>query len=220
MGTVVLTHPGKLGDMLYALPVASWLYKERGLKTHWVLPMMFGPFQHIERLLQTQVFTEAVSLVKYTVRNYDCGGQPYKFNPNEYGVETDCWYNLGFRHYPSKFIPAFYAEEYGLGYDRNFVMLLRHDFHKTFRMDPDVRSCERAMERIIPHADPLPSAIDLLDLTKILHNAREVHLWFCGLAVLSWFCNLKATVYRVPGHGSLELYFPEPRRLKFVEVTL
>lgn len=219
MKEIILTHPGKLGDALYALPVASWLYQAEALKTHWVLPSCFGPFRYIENLLLAQPLTSRVSLARYQVANYDCGGQPYRFNPALYGVPVEVsYYNLGFRGYPNAFIPQYYAEEHGFGYDPDYYLDLgEFDDSPT---DEVVRSTERAMERLAPEAELLPAACDLLDLARRLKRAAEVHLWFCGLAVLCWLAGIEATVYRVPGHGPLDLYFPEPRTLTFKEVTL
>jgi len=213
---IILTHAGKFGDMLYCLPIAAWLARQRGAQIHWVLPECFGPFRYISRLLMRQSLTSRVSLVPFKVENYDCGGQPYHFNPADYGYEGE-YYNLGFRHYPTTFLPRFYAEEHGFGYDPHYTL----DIGMAGLMGTDevLRSSEGRMTKLLPDIEPLPTAIDLLTLARRIACAREFHSWFCGLAVLCWFARIPAYVYRMPGHASLDTYFPEGRTLTFREVT-
>lgn len=121
----VFTHCGKLGDFIATLPISSWLFQTRGIKTHFVLPNSFPPFNKVESLLKLQPFTDQVTLVDYKVQNYWCGGQPYHFNPNDYGVSCGNRYlNLGFRGGPNKPIWQFVAEEYGIGWDEEFRLEL------------------------------------------------------------------------------------------------
>jgi hypothetical protein len=229
---IILTHCGKLGDMLYSLPVASWLARERGCKSHWVLPTNFEPFNYIRNLLMLQPFVSRGTLVPHRVDNYDCGGQPYKFNPADFGIQGE-YYNLGFRAYPNKFLPAFYAEEHGFGYDPDFRLKIYPDDPREMASLTDraltwregkpteiLRTREGAMAKLVPGAEPLTPAMDLLELARRLAAAKEVHTWFCGIAVLCWFAGITATVYRVPGHAAIQLYFPEPRNLTFKEVTI
>lgn len=239
MKEIILTHTGKLGDFLYCLPIASWLARERGCKIHWVLPGSFNPFNFISNLLMLQPFTSRVSIVPFEIQNFDCGGQPYKFDPWQFqsplvpvtqermrGDEGE-YYNLGFRSYPDKFISAFYAEEYGLGYDVDFELKIWDQASwlsgiiNNLKENTEIlRTREAAMAKVAPGAEPLPPAVDLLDLARRLAAAKEVHSWYCGIAVLCWFARIPCHVYRVPGHASLDLYFPEPKTLTFCEVTL
>lgn len=241
MKEITLTNTGKLGDFLYCLPVASWLARERGCKIHWVLPSCFGPFNYVQDLLMLQPFTSRVSLVSFKVKNYDCGGQPYRFDPTDYVTVHGPFYNLGFRGSPDKFVSAFYAEEHGFGYDRDFRLEIHgrgcaenqlYDdyglgaeepsptYHRFYESGEVLRTREGAMSKLAPRASVLPPAEDLLALTYRLACAKEVHTWYCGIAVLCWFAGIRATVYRAPGHAPVDLYFSEPRSLTFCEVTL
>jgi hypothetical protein len=215
----ILTVPAKLGDGLYALMVGSWLYKRWGRKIHWVLPRCFGPFLYIEKLLRAQEMTARVTLVDHQIRDFSCGGQPYKFDPATFGIMGE-YYNLGFRTYPYCFLPEFYASEYGIGYDPGFVLNIGDHFRSDDRDAPILRSSELAMQMLMPDVETIPTAVDLLYLSRVLAGAREFHSWFCGLAVLCWLANIPATVYRVEGHAPLRLYFPQPRNLKFVELAV
>lgn len=214
MNEIILTHAGKLGDFLYSLPVASWLARNRQASIHWVLPKAFGPFNYCERLLMNQPFTSRVSLVAHRIENYDCGGQPYQFNPADYGIQGE-YYNIGFRGYPNKFLPAFYADEHGFGYDPHFRLRI---VGKITPSEEKLRTREGAMIDLAPDAETLPPAVDLNDLALRLKGAKKVYSWYCGIAVLCWYADIPATVFRVPGHGAMQTYFPEPRSLQFVEV--
>ena len=149
--------------------------------------------------------------------NYDSGGQPYQFNPATFGIEGE-YYNFGFPRYPDKCLPAFYAEEYGLDYDRDFCLNYYIPGTCLHPTEERLRTSESAMARIRPDLEQLPTAIDLLDLTRRLASAQEIHSWFCGISVLCWFARIPCHVYRVPGHASKALYFPEDRSLIFHEL--
>lgn len=218
MTEFILTHTGKLGDMLYGLMVGSWLYKRFNRKIHWVLPRQFGPFRYITNLLMAQEQTSRVTLVDHEIKDFSCGGQPYKFDPARFGIMGE-YYNLGFRGYPTKFLPAFYAEEYGLGYDPEFTLKTSYEYVDAIE-DGVCRSSELAMQMLFPEMSALPTGIDLLKLAGILKGRKEIHSWFCGLAVLCWLARIPAHVYRVQGHAPLELYFPEPRSLIIVELPV
>jgi hypothetical protein len=112
-----------LGDFVYTWPIAAWFHQHTGRKVHWVLPEFFGPFKYIERLLRLQTFTQDVTLVSYRVANYSHGGQPYQFNPKDYGVEGE-YFNLGFRGYPDRFIPHYLAQEHSFGVDESWELEL------------------------------------------------------------------------------------------------
>jgi hypothetical protein len=219
MVEVILTHTGKLGDMLYSLMIGSWLYKRFDRKIHWVLPKSFGPFRYISNLLLAQEQTSAISLVDHKIENFSLGGQPYRFDPNTFGISGE-YYNLGFRRAPDKFIPEFYAEEYRLHYDSNFKLEICGAFRNNDLMSPILRSSELAMQMLMPNIEAIPNSVDLLFLAKTLAACKEFHSWYCGIAVLCWMANIPAHVYRVQGHPPNELYFPEPRNLTFHELTI
>ena len=205
---IVLSHTGKLGDFLYCLQIASWLTRIRGCKIHWVLPSTFNPFNYISDLLMMQPFTSRVSIVPFKIENFDCGGQPYKFNPADFGIEVE-YYNFGFRHYPDKYVSAFYAEEHGFGYDVDYRIKLWSDADAGLinKTDEVLRSSEGAMAKLVPHAIPMGTHEDLLTLTQRMQAAKEVHTWFCGLAILCWMSSIPVTVHRVPGHAWIPTYY-------------
>lgn len=224
---IILTHCGKLGDMLYALPIAEWFYRQHGRRVHWVLPSCFGPFNYIEALLRLQPHCADVTLCGHKLANLDAGGQPYRFNPADYGIPCgphgEGYFNLGFRGYPDRFISAYYAAEHGLDYVRGYRLELG-SFGAAGK--PQIlRSAETAMAQFAPQATPLPTVLDLLDLVRRVALAEEFHTWYCGLAVLAWFAGIPQHVYRVPGHAARELYFPADyfageQRIIWHEVTL
>jgi len=217
MNEFILTHTGKLGDMLYSLMIGSWLYKKYDRKIHWVLPRSFGPFRYIEALLMAQKQTSRVTLVDHEIKDFSCGGQPYKFDPARFGIMGE-YYNLGFRSYPGKFLPAFYAEEYGLGYDLDFTLSVSTEKFSIKYMA--LRSSELAMQMLMPNVAAMPTQMDLNVLANLAATIDEFHTWFNGLAVLCWLARIPAHVYRVKGHAPLDLYFPDRRNLIIHELPV
>lgn len=205
---MILTHCGKLGDFLYSLPIAEWFHKVRGHKVHWVLPRCFLPFQKIESLLRLQPHCENVTLVDFKVRDWDHGGQPYKFNPADYGIEGD-YFNLGFRSYPNCFIPAFYAAEYQLGFVEGYRMKIWESDEQPFPTGEVLRSNESGLDRHVNGAVRLPDFDDLLFVAQRISKAREFHTWYCGLAVLAYMAGIPQHVYRQRGHADNRMYFPD-----------
>jgi len=212
---IIITHCGKLGDFLFCLPVASWLHKERDTLIHWVLPRCFKPFNYITPLLEKQIFTSKVTLVEYPVDNYNLGGQPYKFNPVDYGI-PGLYLNFGFRGAPDQYVSGYFAAEHGLDYDRDFVLDISPV--SPMPMENKFRSTEPKMAQYAPHAQPLPQYADLLNLARLMMIASEVHLWFGGLAILCNMAKIPAYVHGFPGHAHTPFYFEnyEPY-LTFVE---
>jgi hypothetical protein len=212
--------------MLYALPVAEWFWRTHGRKVHWVLPHGFGPFHYIRDLLLLQEHCHDVTLVHHALANLDAGGQPYRFDPSIFGLDGE-YFNLGFRGYPTKFIPEFYAEEHGFGFVPGYRLRLWSErgaievADQLQRMSEEVlRSGETAMVKFAPHATPLPLVMDLLGLARAVSMAKEFHTWFCGLAVLAYMANVPQHVYRVPGHAPRQLYFPDDHNITWHEVQL
>lgn len=223
---VIFTHCGKLGDMLYALPVAEWFYRTHGRKVHWVLPHGFGPFHYIRELLVLQEHCHDVTLVHHKLANLDAGGQPYRFNPADHGIEGE-YFNLGFRDYPDRFIPAFYASEHGFGFVPGYRLRLwsspeagAQALQLQLMSEEILRSGETAMAKFAPHATPLPPVMDLLGLARAVSMAKEFHTWFCGLAVLAYMARVPQHIYRVPGHAPKHLYFPDDQDITWHEVSL
>jgi hypothetical protein len=117
---MIFTHTGLMGDFVLTWPIASWFLKTKREKIDFVLPDI-SCFSQIDRLLLEQPFTNSLTKVPYKVLNYNCGGQPYKFNPEDFGIKGE-YRNLGFRSGPplDKWCPYFVADEHGFGVDEEF----------------------------------------------------------------------------------------------------
>ena len=225
MDPLILTHCGKLGDFVYAWPIAAWLHRQTGRKIHWVLPRGFGPFRRLESLLLLQEFSAQLTLADFPVRCFGCGGQPYRFNPGDYGVPGD-YFNLGFRWWPNKFVTPYQAEEHGLGWDADWVLDLQLEGSKDLasRQSPGPERGIEAMvateQAVIPAA---PSA--RLDLSRdVLFNvrrmaaARERHCFFSGMAAILYFARLPFILYREPWQPRIRVLLPRSDSIR-VETT-
>lgn len=202
---IILTHCGKLGDFLYSLPIASWLWKTRGQKIHWVLPWGFAPFNDLYRLLYNLPFTERLTLVAHPIYLHGHGGQPYKFNPATYGVPEGEYYNIGFRGYPDKFITAYYAEEHGFDWDRDFVL----DFGEVAPTERILRTEQWELAEILPHAETWQVPMCLYELGQMLKAAKERHTWYSGPAAMMFLARMPFYLHYEPAHPPRRLFLPE-----------
>ena len=109
---IAVTHPGKIGDMLYSLPTAKELSKKHNCKIDFYTSSYCSP---AICLLEKQNYINKVIIPSsYVIERYDMGVQPYLM-PIEDSYDTV--YQLGFRDVPDKSIPEFIAESIGLSGD-------------------------------------------------------------------------------------------------------
>jgi len=199
---IVVTHCGKLGDFIACLPVASWLHKTRGQKIHFALAKSFGLFEQTRSLLLLQEMTHDVTLVEFPVEDWEKGGRPYKHDPNEYGVATREYYNLGFRRTPRRFVPEYVAEEHGLGVDRNFLLTLG-----TYQSSDEILISDGFMSVDVPGAVAIDHDEDILANARRMAGAREAHVCQSGLFhVLDWAGVTPTGVYVYPHSVNIHLF--------------
>jgi hypothetical protein len=118
---MIFTHTGLMGDFVQTWPIASWYYKQTGEKITFVLADV-PCFKSIDELLLKQPFTKNLIKIPFHVEHWNMGGQPYKFNPADYGIQGE-YINLGFRDYPQgSWTPFYVAAEYNLGVDMDYVI--------------------------------------------------------------------------------------------------
>ncbi len=219
MHTLILTHCGKLGDFVYAWPIAARIHRETGRKIHWVLPRAFTPFRLIESLVRRQTFTDRVTLVDFPVRCYGCGGQPYRFNPADYGIEGE-YFNLGFRWWPDKFVTAYQAEEHRLGWDEDWVLDVGLSEGNAPGNALSLGSSAKIEDVVATEQPCIPAPPEArLDLKKDiwfnvrrLAAARERHCFFSGMAAILYFARVPFILYREPWQPRLDYYFPDRSR--------
>ena len=215
LNPLILTHCGKLGDLVYTWPIAAWLYRQTGRKVHWVLPRGFGPFRRLENLLLLQEFSAQLTLVDFPVRCFGCGGQPYRFNPADYGVPGE-YLNLGFRWWPREFATTYQAKEHGLGWEADWVLEL--GLGQTPAQDPGPGAGVEAMVATEQAAIPAPPSArldlsqDMLFNARRMAAARERHCFFSGMAAILYFARVPFVLYREPWQPKLEHYFPDRTR--------
>lgn len=201
-GVITVTHCGKLGDLIASLPVASWLYKTRGKQIHFVLARSFHPFTQIKSLLLLQKMTGEVTLAEFPVRDWECGGTPYKFDPNRYYVPAKEYYNLGFRRHPRRFVPEYVAEEHGLGYDREFRLELG-DYAST----DEILCSDEYMLTEVPQAKPLDLSAMVLENARRMAGAKESYVSQSGLFhILDWAGVTPTKVFIYPHSVNIHLF--------------
>lgn len=201
-GVIAVTHCGKLGDFIACLPVASWLWKTRGKKIHFVLARSFPPFTQIHSLLMLQPMTHDVTLADFPIADWDKGGRPYKHDPRAFGVDVREYYNLGFRRTPRRFVPEYVAEEHSLGVDPEFKLSLG-DY---LRSDEVLVSDEHMLVEV-PQAQTLDLSQDILSNARRMAGAREAHVAQSGMFhILDWAGVTPTCVYIYPHSKNIHLF--------------
>ncbi|HEY3294754.1 MAG TPA: hypothetical protein VGL38_04915 [bacterium] len=211
---IAVTHCGKLGDLIACLPITSWLFKTRRKKIHFILARKFAPFTQIKSLLCLQEMTGAVTLAEFPVRDWECGGTPYKFDPRRYYVPCGEYYNLGFRRHPRKFVPEYCAEEHGLSYDPDFKLNLG-DYPRT----DEILCSDAYIREEVPQATPIDLSRPVLDNAQRMAGARESYVSQSGLFHIFDLAGVKPTrVFIYPHSVNIHLFTPNLDALDVVYV--
>lgn len=111
---MIITHTGKLGDFFPSLIIPNYYWKQKNEKTTIILSKWFENVIGLEEFLLKQDFTEKVMFDKYVPDNFNLGGQPYKFQPENI---YEPYFNLGMHTFPTIYLGVLYANEYNLQYD-------------------------------------------------------------------------------------------------------
>lgn len=126
---MIFTHTGRVGDFFATLPIYSAWYKRHNEKVTIVVPQNF-PFVDTTKSFTLRLpFIQDFIISEFNVWHFDRGGVPYVFNPNDYGVDCNEWFNIGFRDMPkNRFVAEFCAEEHdGLEVDYDFEIEIPFD---------------------------------------------------------------------------------------------
>ncbi|MCB9357943.1 MAG: hypothetical protein H6508_07070 [Calditrichaeota bacterium] len=199
---ITVTHCGKLGDFIASLPVASWLYKTRSRKIHFVLARRFPLFEKAVTLLKLQEMTHEVTLADFPVADWEKGGRPYHHDPNAFGIPCVEYYSFGLRRTPRKLVPEYVAEEHGLGYDPEFRLKLG-ELERT----DEVLLSDEFMRPEVSHAVPIDLSQDLLLNARRMAAARESHVCQSGMFhILDWAGVTPTAVYIYP-HSANIMHF-------------
>lgn len=159
---MVFTHTGKLGDFFITLPIYAKHYTDTGEKCTIVFPSNFPHSDVAIEFCKRFDFIKEIILSNFSVMHFDLGGVPYKFDPNEYGVRCDSWYNLGYRHIPDgTYAAKFFADEHGIGYDENFNIKI-----------PFIAELHEKYKDIIGFADATPGRDDYQVLKSIMEKSN------------------------------------------------
>jgi len=106
---IAVSHPGKIGDALYALPTVRYLCSRHNCKADFYTSGYCVP---LVRLLEHQPFIRKVVIPEgYAIENAFQGIQPWKMPIPQ--SEYSAIYQLGYREAPDKALPDYIAETVG-----------------------------------------------------------------------------------------------------------
>lgn len=110
MAKIAVTHPGKLGDALYTLPLMRHIYKTTGEKVDFWTSEYCRPML---RLMQNQsCIANAYIHQTYKAERFDLGVQPYQMHVNYADYERV--YHAGFRMVPQFDLPRWIMAQCGI----------------------------------------------------------------------------------------------------------
>lgn len=158
----ITTTFNRLGDFVVVLPVASWVYKTTGEKTHFVFTKQVPTHIKMEPILRAQEFTSNVSYVDLPVIHAGDAGTLSPDILKQFGINEGRNLNLGFFTWPQphQFIGRFYANQYGLGFDEDYVMKCPVEncpvYDDVWIETEPYRTTYKSLPKIIP-----PNAVEL-----------------------------------------------------------
>jgi hypothetical protein len=107
--TIAVSHPGKIGDALYALPAVRYLCERHSTKADFYTSSYCEP---LRRLLEAQEYIAKVIVPEdYVIENGYQGIQPWKMPIPE--DEYEAVYQLGFQSEPDRPLPDYIASVVG-----------------------------------------------------------------------------------------------------------
>lgn len=143
---IAVTHPGKIGDALYALPAIRWLCEQHQCQADFFTSEYCRPL--LEFMRSQSCIDDAIIPPDYSPERYDCGVQPWQMPvPSGY----DMVYHLGFKSTPERRLVDWMSETVGgpkglpvrydiphveTGLDKPYVVLAARgqtDYSETFR---------------------------------------------------------------------------------------
>lgn len=171
---MIFTHTGKLGDFFATLPIYSKYYKNTGESVTIVFPENFPHADIAIEFCKRFEFIKEIIISTYNVFHFDLGGVPYVFNPNEYGVYCESWYNLGYREKPiGVYASKFCADEHGLDYDEDFKIEI-----------PFIEELDKKYKNIVGFAGPSPIRDDYPILSPLMEKCDvEYHMFDSALPI-------------------------------------
>lgn len=108
MTRIACTHPGKIGDALYALPAIRWLCEKHGCQADFYTSEYCRPMEPLMR--QQSCIADFIVPPDYSPDNCSCGVQPFQM-PVPSGYEMV--YHLGFRSTPERRLVDWISETVG-----------------------------------------------------------------------------------------------------------
>lgn len=128
MNKIAITHPGKIGDMLYTLPTIRALCNKHAALSDFYTSIVCQPV--IEFLAMQSCIDNIIIPNNYVIEHDRLGVQPWKI-PIENTLQYAATYHLGFRENPKIPLPEYIAEIAGLdrSIGKNIYYELSNDLH-------------------------------------------------------------------------------------------
>ena len=103
---IAASHPGKIGDALYALPTIKSLAIKYNCKVDFYTSEYCRPLESLFR--RQSYINDFIVMKNYRIENFMCGVQPWNMNVDQ--ANYDKVFELGFCRHPDKCLSNFIAE--------------------------------------------------------------------------------------------------------------
>lgn len=126
-GLIACSHPGKMGDVLYALPTMRHIAKSNKAKIDFYTSEYCTP---ILRLIEHQEYINAAyTMSNYKIHNTRCGVQPWRMPVALNGYDKVI--HMGFRREPDQRLDHFIARQSGISESQLDGIVYEHVATKT-----------------------------------------------------------------------------------------
>lgn len=199
---MIFTNCGLLGDMFLCLPVISWYYKHTGDKPVFALADHFPYSRNAEHLLRMQ---ECISDVVYFKFDESQCFRRTADNLGPYHVPKDLFRDtpyenhditsLGFYRWPDKYIPAFYAEEHGMGVDYDFRL---NYGEPNYYYQERIVKVDKFESPRLGHVDAfeLPSYNSMQLNLQYAAGAKEIVTFTTGFSIMVTLARIPVTIWQ------------------------
>lgn len=208
---IAITHPGKLGDLLYSIPAAKWLCEQHGSQADFYTST-YGI--RAKELLERQSYINKVFLSENYVQTGSAPGiQPWEVPVNDGYTHT---YHLGFKSYPDgplkehicnsvgapTDLPIHYEFDHGFEFDGDYIVVAPRGQSSFSELFTDIiRHSPFPVIQIGAPGDAMPGGIDctdknMLESLPILAKCRAfIGLMSSNLVLANAFPCLKIAVH-------------------------
>jgi hypothetical protein len=216
---IIFTSVAWAGDFLRLLPVASWFYKTKNRKVHFVVTKNYYMYDVMKSFIEYQEYCHKVTMVD--VGSNAWSSENCNFNPADFGIEGE-YYNFGLNDDSFKSLTYAYALQHNLGID--------DDFKLNVPVFENVEIYDKVTIPVINQKSgywaiwrrEMPNDVVELNLEDEfslnvykIQQAKECHLGCSALSVIADMLDKKMTVYAFADFNP-NMFYTHKHEVKYI----